>query len=92
VNDNGESALHYAAKIKKTDLHFPQEDSMIIKLLMEHGSDVFMQTKNVRSNFFIMQLHHGLNKIWKHLIKVKKMYSKFQLLYIKKILGVTYLK
>lgn len=47
VNDNGESALHYGAKIKKMDLHFPQEDSMIIQLLMEHGSDVFMQTKIV---------------------------------------------
>ena len=47
VNTKGESALHYAAQIKKANLHFPSEDQKIIKLLMESGSDVFMQTKEV---------------------------------------------
>ena len=49
VNNEGESSLHLAAKIKKSNLHFPDEDLIIIKLLMEHGSDVFMQTKVVRA-------------------------------------------
>ena len=48
VNNEGESSLHLAAKIKKSNLHFPDEDLMIINLLMEHGSDVFMPTKVVR--------------------------------------------
>ena len=56
MNDNGESALHYAARIKKSDLHFPQEDSLIIQLLMEHGSDVFIQTKNVRIQWHIQKV------------------------------------
>ena len=47
TNKKGESALHYAAQIKKSNLHFPDEDQQIIKLLMESGSDVFMQTKEV---------------------------------------------
>ena len=36
-----------AGKIKKNVLHFPKEDAMIVKLLMEHGSDVMAQTKEV---------------------------------------------
>lgn len=48
ANDKGETPLHCAARIQKTNLHFPEEDSMIIKLLMEHGSDVFKQTTDVR--------------------------------------------
>ena len=47
LNDKGETALHCAARIKKSNLHFPEEDRMIIKLLMESGSDVFIQTKEV---------------------------------------------
>ena len=36
-----------AGRIKKNVLHFPKEDAMIVKLLMEHGSDVMAQTKEV---------------------------------------------
>ena len=46
---NGETALHCAARIKKSNLHFPEEDRMIIKLMMENGSDVFIQTKEVHN-------------------------------------------
>ena len=49
VNDKGETALHCAARIRKSNLHFPEEDRMIIKLLMESGSDVFIQTKEVQT-------------------------------------------
>ena len=54
TNEKGESALHYAARIKKANLHFPDEDRLIIKLLMEHGSDVFMQTKDVSSYVYYL--------------------------------------
>ena len=49
TNRDGECALHYCGKIKKSSLHFPKEDAMIMKLLMEHGSDVMAQTKEVRA-------------------------------------------
>ena len=49
LNDKGETALHCAARIRKSNLHFPEEDRMIIKLLMESGSDVFIQTKEVHT-------------------------------------------
>ena len=47
TNSEGECALHYGGRIKKSALHFPKEDAMIMKLLMEHGSDVMAQTKEV---------------------------------------------
>ena len=52
LNDKGETALHCAAKIKKNNLHLPEEDRMIIKLLMENGSDVFIQTMEVNKPTF----------------------------------------
>ena len=54
-NEKGETALHCAAQMKKNNLHFPEEDRMIIKLLMENGSDVFIQTQDV-SIFFGLKL------------------------------------
>ena len=54
-NEKGETALHCAAQMKKNNLHFPEEDRMIIKLLMENGSDVFIQTQDV-SILFGLQL------------------------------------
>ena len=48
TNSEGECALHYGGRIKKSALHFPKEDAMIMKLLMEHGSDVMAQTSKVR--------------------------------------------
>ena len=50
-NEKGETALHCAAQMKKNNLHFPEEDRMIIKLLMENGSDVFIQTQDVSISF-----------------------------------------
>ena len=54
LNDKGETALHCAARIKKSNLHFPEEDRMIIKLMMENGSDVFIQTKEVNNLIIFM--------------------------------------
>lgn len=50
TNKDGECALHYCGRIKKSALHFPKEDAMIMKLLMEHGSDVMSQTAEVSAD------------------------------------------
>ena len=47
-NTLGETSLHLAARNKKTHFNFPEEDVKIIQLLMENGSDVFVQTKEVK--------------------------------------------
>ena len=50
-NNTGESSLHLAArKEKNNNVSFPGEDLQIIKLLMKNGSDVFVDTKEVRCN------------------------------------------
>ena len=67
-NEKGETALHCAAQMKKNNLHFPEEDRMIIKLLMENGSDVFIQTQDVS---MIFGLKLGL------LYEIKKDYKDF---------------
>ena len=47
-NNLGETSLHLSARNKKTHFNFLEEDVKIIKLLMENGSDVFVQTKEVK--------------------------------------------
>ena len=45
-NNKGETALHYAAMISKNLLHFPDEDKMILNILMENGADVTVLTED----------------------------------------------
>ncbi len=52
TNSIGETALHYASRLHKKQLHFPGEDQKIISLLMENGSDVFMQTSTEQETVF----------------------------------------
>jgi len=47
VNDAGESALHYAAKVTKTEVRTPLEDREVIRLLLESGADSSIITKQV---------------------------------------------
>ena len=55
INKRGESALHYGGKIKKSQLHFPDEDRQIIKHLMDNGADVFLQVLSVRQYLILHQ-------------------------------------
>ena len=51
-NKKGETALHYASMISKGNLHYPGEDKMIVKMLMESGADVTVQTKDNTESAF----------------------------------------
>ena len=51
-NKKGETALHYASMISKGNLHYPDEDKMIVTLLMESGADVTIQTENNNESAF----------------------------------------
>jgi len=59
VNRKGESALHYAAVIKKASQHFPGEDQRIVKLLMDNGADVFAQTSEDKDTVFHYAAREG---------------------------------
>lgn len=54
VNEDGASALHYAANINKSEVNTskPNHDSKVIKLLFEGGADINLRTKQV--NFFLV--------------------------------------
>lgn len=49
VNEDGASALHYAANIKQTEVNAskPNNDTKVIKLLFEGGADINLRTKLV---------------------------------------------
>lgn len=49
VNEDGASALHYAANIKQTEVNpsKPNNDAKVIKLLFEAGADINLRTKQV---------------------------------------------
>lgn len=50
VNKKGETALHYGALIGKSALHFPDEDKMIVNLMMEQGADIGLVTENTKES------------------------------------------
>ena len=52
VNSKGETPLHYVGHITKYVLHFPDEDKMLAKILLESGIDVTIQTENTKESAF----------------------------------------
>ena len=62
-NNKGETALHYAAMISKNLLHYPDEDKMIMRMLMENAADVTVLTEqNKESAFHYVSLSGELEK------------------------------
>jgi len=59
VNEDGASALHYAANIKQTEVNAskPNNDAKVIKLLFEAGADINLRTKQV--SFDVTYLLHS---------------------------------
>jgi ankyrin repeat protein len=51
-NNKGETALHYAAMISKNLLHYPDEDKLILRMLMENGADVTVLTEQNKESAF----------------------------------------
>lgn len=53
VNEDGASALHYAANINKSEVKNaakPDHDSKVIKLLFDGGADINLRTKQVMTS------------------------------------------
>lgn len=47
ANNDGASAIHYAAQVSKKEVDNPMEDKEVIRLLLESGADVTQTTKTV---------------------------------------------
>lgn len=64
VNEDGASALHYAANIKKSEVNVskPNHDAKVIKLLFEGGADVNLRTKLVNFIFVCFLYHNHIRK------------------------------
>ncbi|XP_074029329.1 uncharacterized protein isoform X1 [Leptinotarsa decemlineata] len=56
VNDNDETALHYVCAVPKDEVEMPNSDREVVKLLLENGADVKLQTKQHESAFHYVAL------------------------------------
>ncbi|KAH8334197.1 hypothetical protein KR059_007435 [Drosophila kikkawai] len=52
VNDDGATALHYTCQITKEEVKIPESDKQIVRMLLENGADVTLQTKNALETAF----------------------------------------
>ena len=69
VNKKGETAIHYGAMIGKTALHFPDEDKMIVKLLMEQGADIGLVTEATKESAIHYVAQSGNANLLKEIIE-----------------------
>lgn len=51
VNETDESALHYVCAVSKEDVETPNADREVVKLLLENGADIKLQTRQHESAF-----------------------------------------
>ena len=59
ANKRGESALHFACLISTSQLHFPGEDRQIVRMLLENGAEVTMETSDTQESPFHYVAHSG---------------------------------
>lgn len=52
VNDDGATALHYTCQITKEEVKIPESDKQIVRMLLENGADVTLQTKTALETAF----------------------------------------
>ncbi|XP_050310455.1 serine/threonine-protein phosphatase 6 regulatory ankyrin repeat subunit A isoform X3 [Anthonomus grandis grandis] len=54
LTENDESALHYVCTVDKLDVEVPNSDREVVKLLLENGADVKLQTKQHETAFHLV--------------------------------------
>lgn len=52
VNEDGATALHYMCNVTSDEVLIPESDKEIVRLLLENGADVSIQTKQVLETCF----------------------------------------
>lgn len=68
VDEDGASALHYACKITKEEVKIPSADKAVVRLLLENGADVSLQTKHVHETAFHFCAIAGNNDVMTEMI------------------------
>lgn len=69
VNDDGASALHCACHISQEDVEIPGNDREVVRLLLQHGGDVGLETKQTRETAFHYCAVAGNNDIMCEMIE-----------------------
>jgi hypothetical protein len=49
--------LHYAAIISRSLLHYPEEDRLIVRLLMDNQADITVQTTTTQVSAYLTSNH-----------------------------------
>ncbi|XP_017854719.1 serine/threonine-protein phosphatase 6 regulatory ankyrin repeat subunit A [Drosophila busckii] len=68
VNDEGATALHYTCQITKEEVKIPESDKQIVRMLLEHGADVTLQTKTALETAFHFCAMAGNNDVLMEMI------------------------
>lgn len=63
VNNDGETALHKTCQIPKEEVKVPDSDKEIVKMLLENGADVSLQTKSTNETCFHYCAIAGNNEV-----------------------------
>ncbi|XP_043191074.1 uncharacterized protein LOC122364585 [Amphibalanus amphitrite] len=67
-NELGETAVHYASRVTRDRLHYPQEDKDIIKLLCVNGGSLDLLTTKAKETPFHYVARHGNNAILEQML------------------------
>ncbi|XP_037903075.1 serine/threonine-protein phosphatase 6 regulatory ankyrin repeat subunit A isoform X2 [Hermetia illucens] len=68
VNNDGATALHYACQITKEYVKIPESDRDIVRILLENGADVSIQTKLTHETVFHYCAMTGNNDVLMEMI------------------------
>lgn len=68
VDEDGASALHYACKTTKEEVKIPTADRQVVKLLIENGADVTLQTNKSHETAFHFCAVAGNNDVMTEMI------------------------
>ncbi|KAF5306177.1 hypothetical protein FQR65_LT07453 [Abscondita terminalis] len=68
VNDNNESALHYACAVTKDEVEVPSADKEVVRLLLENGADVSLLSKHAHETCFHYVAVSGNNDVLMEMI------------------------
>lgn len=68
TNEDGESALHYAAKISKKEVTNDLEDKEVVRLLLESGAETSIQSKSVSLLFILNCIISFLLLLFNHCV------------------------
>ena len=67
-NNKGETSLHHAAMITPNIMHYPEEDRLIVKVLLQSGVDISAQTTSSQESAFHYVASVGNNVLLQDII------------------------